>query len=301
MTASYEALLQSFNESLIVEKHVSSATRDSYLHEVTCFFNYLQSNSFDVSTVTTTNLMDYLVYRSEANHLSSRTLAKVITILRVFFRYVCSEKMREDDPTELIPKNKIHKKLPETADFDSIDKILEAIDTSDNIGLRDRAIFELIYSCGLRVSECANLKLNNYYNKEHRIIVTGKGNKQRMEPVGETAIYYLESYLKNSRPNLLKKKNSQYVFVTAVGVKITRQEIWERLKIYSKKVGIDIKVHTLRHSFATHMLRNGADLRSVQELLGHSDIRTTEIYTHVDTEKLFQEFEKAHPMEQKNK
>lgn len=295
MKASFEAIIQGFNESLIVEKHVSSATRNSYLREITCFLTFLEDNSFDISLVSTTNLMDYLVYRSESSNLSSRTMSKITTILRVFFKYVCLEKMRKDDPTELIPKNKIHKNLPQTIDFDAVDKILNSIDISTDIGLRDRAMFELIYSCGLRVSECANLKLSEYYNAEHRIIVTGKGSKQRMEPVGETAIFYLDSYINSARNNLLNKKTSKYVFVSSHTDHLTRQEIWARLKLYAQKVGVYTKVHTLRHSFATHMLRNGADLRSVQELLGHSDIRTTEIYTHVDTDKLLEEFDKAHP------
>lgn len=299
MNASNEAVILAFNESLIVEKHVMSATRDSYLREISCFLTFLEDNSFDVSSVSTTNVMDYLVFRSKEKNLSSRTSAKIITILRVFFKFVCAEKMRSDDPTELIPKTKIHKKLPQTIDFDSVDKILEMIDTSSDIGLRDRAMFELIYSCGLRVSECSNLKLSNYYNKEHRIVVLGKGDKQRMEPVGETAVYYLDSYLSTSRNNLLNKRSSKYVFVSTESDKITRQEIWNRLKFYSEKAGIYSKVHTLRHSFATHMLRNGADLRSVQELLGHSDIRTTEIYTHVDTDKLLEAFDKAHPLNKK--
>ena len=218
----------------------------------------------------------------------------MITVLRSFFSYLQNERIRSDDPTELLPRNKIPKRLPQTIDTDAVARILDVIDTSTDIGFRDRTMLELIYSCGLRVSECADLKVSRYYSLERRLVVLGKGSKERMIPVGEVAAGYLDTYISSVRPRLLGKTRSQVMFISQQQKPITRQEIWERLKKYADEAGVDSKVHTLRHSFATHLLQNGADLRSVQELLGHSDIRTTEIYTHVDTDDIFKAFEKAH-------
>ncbi|MCR4676665.1 MAG: tyrosine-type recombinase/integrase [Sphaerochaetaceae bacterium] len=284
-----EELIKAFEESLIVEKHASSATRETYRREIACFLSFLSDKNLDVDTVTTGDLRDYLINRSEKSSLSSRTTAKIITTLRVFFRYLSSEGFREDDPTELLEKNRMARKLPEVMDYDCIDKILSQIDTQTETGLRDRTMFELIYSCGLRVSECINLKLSDYFREEKRIIVTGKRDKQRYIPVGEDAVFYLEKLISSMKA----KGRVTYLFCNRFGRPLTREAVWQRLKIYAEKAGVKAKVHTLRHSFATHMLQGGADLRSVQELLGHSDIRTTEIYTHVNTDNLYEAFLKA--------
>ena len=291
-------ILEDFSQSLLIEKHASKATREVYCRELACFLSYIQDNCLDYSTITTVQLKDYLLWRanggSDGNKLSPRTMSRVITVLRSFFSYLQNERVRGDDPTELLPKNKTPKRLPQTIDTDAVSRILEAIDTTTDIGFRDRTMFELIYSCGLRVSECANLRVGRYYSLERRLVVLGKGSKERMIPVGDVAAGYLETYISSVRPRLLGKTRSQIMFISRQQKPITRQEIWERLKKYCTLAGVDSKVHTLRHSFATHLLQNGADLRSVQELLGHSDIRTTEIYTHVDTDDIFKAFEKAH-------
>ena len=291
-------ILEDFSQSLLIEKHASKATREVYCRELACFLSYIQDNSLDYSTITTVQLKDYLLWRAnggrDGNRLSPRTMSRVITVLRSFFSYLQKERVRSDDPTELLPKNKTPKRLPQTIDTDAVSRILEAIDTTTDIGFRDRTMFELIYSCGLRVSECANLRVGRYYSLERRLVVLGKGSKERMIPVGDVAAGYLETYISSVRPRLLGKTRSQIMFISQQQKPITRQEIWERLKKYCTLAGVDSKVHTLRHSFATHLLQNGADLRSVQELLGHSDIRTTEIYTHVDTDDIFKAFEKAH-------
>ena len=291
-------ILEDFSQSLLIEKHASKATREVYCRELACFLSYIQDNSLDYSTITTVQLKDYLLWRAnggrDGRKLSPRTMSRVITVLRSFFSYLQNERVRSDDPTELLPKNKTPKRLPQTIDTDAVTRILDAIDTTTDIGFRDRTMFELIYSCGLRVSECANLRVGRYYSIERRIVVIGKGSMERMIPVGDVAAGYLENYISRVRPRLLGKTRSQIMFISRQQKPITRQEIWERLKIYAEAAGVDSKVHTLRHSFATHLLQNGADLRSVQELLGHSDIRTTEIYTHVDTDDIFKAFEKAH-------
>ena len=291
-------ILEDFSQSLLIEKHASKATREVYCREIACFLSFIQDNSLDYSSITTAQLKDYLLWRAnggtDGRKLSPRTMSRVITVLRSFFSYLQNERVRSDDPTELLPRNKTPKRLPQTIDTDAVARILEAIDTTTDIGFRDRTMFELIYSCGLRVSECANLRVGRYYSLERRLVVLGKGSKERMIPVGDVAAGYLETYISSVRPRLLGKTRSQIMFISQQQKPITRQEIWERLKKYAEAAGVDSKVHTLRHSFATHLLQNGADLRSVQELLGHSDIRTTEIYTHVDTDDIFKAFEKAH-------
>ncbi len=292
-------ILEAFSESLLTERHASKATRDCYWHEVACLLDYLEEEGVSYTVADTYQIREFLVWRSKGGSsgepVSSRTMSKVITALRMFFLFLMNERLRDDDPMELIPHNKEPKKLPQTIDYDSVEKILNAIDTSTDIGTRDRAMFELIYSCGLRVSECANLKLNRFYPEEKRIVVIGKGDKERMVPVGDVACQWLATYLEKARPTILEKRRSQYVFVDREREKLTREEIWHRLKKYCEKAGVYAKVHTLRHSFATHLLQGGADLRSVQELLGHKDIRTTEIYTHVNTDDLMKAFDKAHP------
>ena len=295
-------ILDEYKQSLLIEKHASSATRDVYGREIACFLSYLEDNGLDYSTIGTPGLKEYLIWRShngsgDDGSLSPKTMSRVITILRSFFSYIQEERIRDDDPTELLPQNREPKRLPDAIDYNAVQKILDVIDTGTDLGYRDRTMFELIYSCGLRASECANLKVNRYYSTEKKIVVLGKGSKERMIPVGDVAASYLEIYISSVRPRILGKTKCAFLFVSQERKGITRQEIWYRLKKYCDLAGVDSKVHTLRHSFATHLLQNGADLRSVQELLGHSDIRTTEIYTHVNTDDLFKAFEKAHPDE----
>lgn len=295
MKTSNSQILDSFMDCLLTERHASLATRDVYRREIACFFSYLETNNLDYDTITSSQLKQYLIDNAQERKLSAVTNSRVITALRLFFTFLNQQHIRDDNPTELIKDVRHPKHLPETEDYDSIETFLSVIDTSDPIGLRDMAIFELIYSCGLRVSECCNLLMTEYYPQESRIKVTGKGDKQRILPVGDIAKDALNSYIQNARSPLLGKKKSKSVFISAKGTQITRQEVWNRLRIYSSLSGVKLHVHTLRHSFASQLLRNGADLRSVQELLGHSDIRTTEIYTHVNTEDLLEAFQKYHP------
>ena len=284
-----------FSENLLTERHASQATREIYSREIACFFSYLQKNNLDCLEIDTAGIKEYLVFNSNERSLGPSTNSRVITALRLFYDFLNKEGLRKDDPTELIGKIRKPKNLPLTVNATDVDRFLNAIDTSDSIGTRDRALFELIYSCGLRVSECCSLRMTDYYNRERRITVTGKGDKQRMVPVGDYAADALDIYINNARNELLGKNRSRYMFISRQGKPITRQEVWIRLKHYAELADLDLKVHTLRHSFATQLLKNGADLRSVQEFLGHSDIRTTEIYTHVNTEDLMNAFRNFHP------
>lgn len=284
-----------FSENLLTERHASQATREIYSREIACFFSYLESHNLSYLEIDTQGIRDYLIINARERNLGPSTNSRVITALRLFFDFLNKEGLRKDDPTELIGKVRKARNLPVTVDAEGVDAFLNSIDTSDALGMRDRALFELIYSCGLRVSECCNIKMTDYYNRERRVTVTGKGDKQRMVPVGDYAAEALDSYISGARNDLLGQKKSRYLFISKQGRPITRQEVWVRLKYYSDLCGIDLKVHTLRHSFATQLLKNGADLRSVQEFLGHSDIRTTEIYTHVNTDDLLNAFRRFHP------
>lgn len=284
-----------FSENLLTERHASQATREIYSREIACFFSYLESHNLNYLETDTQDIRDYLIANARERNLGPSTNSRVITALRLFYDFLNKEGLRKDDPTELIGKVRKPKKLPVTVNAEGVDEFLNAIDTSDALGMRDRALFELIYSCGLRVSECCNIKMTDYYNRERRITVTGKGDKQRMVPVGDYAAQALDNYVTGARNELLGKKKSRYMFISKQGRVITRQEVWVRLKYYAELCGLELKVHTLRHSFATQLLKNGADLRSVQEFLGHSDIRTTEIYTHVNTDDLLNAFRKFHP------
>lgn len=301
MNAVNEEVLESFIESLLIEKHASLATRDSYKRETACFLSYLEERNLDFTTVTTKDLNDYLLYRSRLNNISTRTTARIITTLHSFFGFVVRERMREDDPSLLIPRTKIAKALPKVLDESDIEKLFSVIDLSKPLQFRDRTFFELVYSCGLRASECTNLKISDYFREEKHIRVIGKGDKMRICPVGDTAVSLLDTYLASKRIRIAFYSRSPYIFVGRSGGPVTRQAMWIRLQKYASLAGLSTKLHTLRHSFATHLLKNGADLRSVQELLGHSDIRTTEIYTHVDTSDLLKAFEAFHPDSDKKK
>ena len=284
-----------FSENLLTERHASQATREIYSREIACFFSYLESHNLNYLEIDTQGIRDYLIANAKERNLGPSTNSRVITVLRLFYDFLNKEGLRKDDPTELIGRVRKPRKLPVTVNAEGVDEFLNAIDTSDALGIRDRALFELIYSCGLRVSECCNIKMTDYYNRERRVTVTGKGDKQRMVPVGDYAAEALDNYITGARNDLLGKKKSRYMFISKQGRPITRQEVWVRLKYYAELCGLELKVHTLRHSFATQLLKNGADLRSVQEFLGHSDIRTTEIYTHVNTDDLLNAFRKFHP------
>jgi integrase/recombinase XerD len=225
--------------------------------------------------------------------LSDRSVSKLLSALRSFFTYLQLQKIRIDNPVLQIPRAHQPVQLPKVASLKEVETLLESIDTSDVLGFRDRTMFELIYSCGLRISEACNLELTDYQDRYLRVL--GKRGKMRILPVGEVAHSFLDAYLKEVRPSLVGSKRSvKALFVGRRGQKLTRQAVYKRFMNYTDLTDIEAKVHTLRHSFATHLLEGGADLRSVQELLGHSDIKTTQIYTHVDTTALQDAYRRFH-------
>lgn len=284
-----EYLLEQFYSDLIMVKRDSEKTADTYKISAEEFLKWLVSQRIKLKSVNVQNLMYYLLKR-KTDGCSEITLAKDISGLRALGDYLVRKDLWEENYALLLDRPKASRNLPKVLSIDEVDKLLSCIDTTKALGIRDAALFELIYSCGLRISEACTLKISNVHMNERIILVHGKGDKERLIPFGEKAAQKLTDYLTNVRPNLVKGKNVSEIFVNYQGKAISRKGVWKKFQELEKLSGVDAKVHTLRHSFATHLLAGGADLRSVQELLGHSDLSTTTIYTHVTNEQL----EKAH-------
>lgn len=284
-----EYLLEQFYSDLIMVKRDSEKTADTYKISAEEFLKWLVSERIKLKSVNVQNLMYYLLQR-KTDGCSEITLAKDISGLRALGDYLVRKDLWEENYALLLDRPKASRNLPKVLSIDEVDKLLSCIDTTKALGIRDAALFELIYSCGLRISEACTLKISNVHMNERIILVHGKGDKERLIPFGEKAAQKLTDYLTNVRPNLVKGKNVSEIFVNYQGKAISRKGVWKKFQELEKLSGVDAKVHTLRHSFATHLLAGGADLRSVQELLGHSDLSTTTIYTHVTNEQL----EKAH-------
>ncbi len=239
---------------------------------------------------------DYLTWRKRAG-LAAASIKLEAIALRVFFRFLLARKVLSSNPAENLSIPRIEKYLPETLDTKAIERLLESVSEADALGLRDRAILELLYASGLRISELCNIRLENLDLEEGMIRVTGKGNKTRLVPVGSAARSALGRYLEVERPKLVSRCTGAEIFLSVRGRKLTPQRVWQLLKRYAARAGLAANVypHLLRHSFATHLLAGGADLRIIQEMLGHADISTTQIYTHVDSSHLKAVHRKFHP------
>ena len=276
------ALLEEYIDYLLLEKRLGKATIEVYSKEVRSFFAGITES---IEAIGSSDMEHYLVLSAQERNLTERTVARNLSALRSFFVYLQKEKIREDNPLEQISAARAPGDAPSFFTVEEVDLLLNSIETETLLGKRDRTIFELIYSCGLRISEACDLKVGDYTKGTLRVL--GKRNKMRLVPVGEVASQALSLYLTEVRPFLIKGRASeQTLFVGRQGRKLTRQAVFKRFGQYTKPLGLEGKVHTLRHSFATHLLAGGADLRSVQELLGHSDIQTTQIYTHIETSSL---------------
>jgi len=287
LLAHYEAYLES-------ELRLSEQTIETYLIECRIFLAYCQREQEDYLNPKAKDIINYLVDR-QLEGLDQRTVSKIISSLRSFYRFCILEGLCGSNPCETIEMPRLKRKLPQVFSAKEIEKILSSCDTQTTAGLRDRALFELIYSCGLRVSEAADLSLDQLFIKEGFVKILGKGNRERLVPLGEHALFWLNRYLAQARPALNQGTRNNFVFLNRFGRRLSRKGIWKRFKELAQQAGVYGKVHTLRHSFATHLLKGGADLRSVQELLGHSDIGTTQIYTHVERDDLKNYHKKYHP------
>ena len=284
-----EQLLNQFYSDLILVKRDAQKTAETYKISAETFLNWLVEERIKLADVTPQNITYFLVKR-KTEGCNELTIAKDISGIRALGDFLERKEYWKENVALLLERPKTVHALPKVLTEDQVDVLLESIDTSDNVGKRDDALFELIYSCGLRISEACTLKVANVHMDEQIILVHGKGDKERIVPFGKRAYDKLKFYLEEVRPLLTRGKNVPEVFVNYKGEAISRKGVWKRFKELETLSGVQAKVHTLRHSFATHLLKGGADLRAVQELLGHSDLATTQIYTHVTNEQL----EEAH-------
>jgi integrase/recombinase XerD len=246
--------------------------------------------------ITIDHITEYLADRKRAG-LAASSIKLIVVALKIFFRFLLGKGAVRRDPTETLSLPRIERYLPETLNEIQAEQLLECIDTTAPFGLRDRAMIELLYASGLRISELANARLE-HFNAEERILrVVGKGNKTRLVPVGRKACEALAAYISTERPKLLSRRTGNEIFLSARGTKLTTVRIWQIVKKHAKRSGLEANIypHLLRHSFATHLLGNGADLRIIQEMLGHADISTTQVYTHVDQQRLKAVHRKFHP------
>ncbi len=241
-------------------------------------------------------ISEYLGDRKRGG-LSASSIKLIVVALKIFFRHLANRGALRRDPTEALTLPRIERYLPETLNELQVQQLIESIDTKVALGLRDRAMIELLYASGLRISELANARLENFSTEEGILRVTGKGNKTRLVPVGRKACEALASYLSAERIKLVKPRSSSEIFLSARGTKLTTSRIWQIVKKHARHSGLETNIypHLLRHSFATHLLSNGADLRIIQEMLGHADISTTQVYTHVDQQRLKAVHRQFHP------
>jgi integrase/recombinase XerD len=290
-----ELLLDDFLSYLTLERGLSDNTSRAYSVDMKKFYAFIESKGLELSAVRRDLISDYLWSEREQGRGSS-TVARNLVAIKVFFRFLTREGHIREDPTEAMDSPKLWKRLPEVLSAAEVERLLEAAGADDPQSIRDRAILELLYASGLRISELDNLKILDVNLQVGFLKCSGKGGKERIVPLGSKAAGAIERYLKSSRPKYLKG-NSDYLFLNRSGNKISRQSCWKIIKKYASLSGLKklISPHTLRHSFATHLLERGADLRSVQEMLGHANISTTQIYTHVDREYLKQIHKKYHP------
>jgi integrase/recombinase XerD len=293
-----EMFLKEYLAHIKLEKNLSQNTVSSYKNDINAFISFLKNSGIDdPSNVSSDNIGGFFKTLKELG-LSGTSSARYFSSLKGFFLYLLKNKYIVKNPIEKITAPRISKKLPGVLDINEVDKILSAPKVDDKLGLRDKAMLELFYACGTRVSELINLKVNDLFFENEVIRVFGKGSKERLIPIGTSAIRWIDEYLKKSRPLLMKKSKSENIlFLNSRGSKLSRMGIWKIIDCYVKEAGIekDVHPHTFRHSFATHLLEGGADLRAVQEMLGHADISTTQIYTHIDRDYIKQVHKQYHP------
>jgi integrase/recombinase XerD len=284
------AHLRSFKTYLRLERSMSAHTIAAYLTDIAKLDQYLEfaNKQYDVKEITNADVKLFISWVNELG-MQASTQARVISGLKSFFNFMLLENVIVEDPTLLIEMPRIAKKLPDTLSVEEINALIDAIDASKPEGLRNKAILEVLYGCGLRVSELVSLRISNLFPEEQYLKVIGKGNKERIVPIGQTALKLLKIYLEEIRVHIaIKKDNEDYIFLNRLGTALSRISVFNIVKEMAEKAGINktVSPHTFRHSFATHLIEGGADLRAVQEMLGHSSIITTEIYTHINRDYL---------------
>ncbi len=290
--------LKEYLTILKLEKNLSENTLSSYKNDISSLFNFLEEQKIDdPSNIKYEHLISFFKALNKAG-LNSRSAARYYSSINGFFKYLLANNYITTNPIEKVPPPKIPKNLPPVLSVSEVDSILSKPDVENKLGLRDKAILETFYACGVRESELINMKLSDMFWEEDIIRVFGKGSKERLVPIGSSAIKWIKEYLIKSRPLLEKKSKSEsFLFLNQRGTRLSRMGVWKIVLRYVKEAEIkkEVHPHTFRHSFATHLLEGGADLRAVQEMLGHSDISTTQIYTHIDREYIKQVHKDFHP------
>lgn len=282
--------LQSFRNYLKLERSLSANSIEAYLNDLNKLFQYFESigQTPQVKDISSADLKLFISWINGLGMLAS-TQARVISGLKSFFGFLMLEELITTDPSALLETPRLARHLPDTLDIHEINGMIEAIDASKPDGMRNKAILETLYGCGLRVSELVNLKISDVFEENEFIRITGKGNKERLVPIGSTALKYIDIYLNETRVHVpIKKGFEDFIFLNRTGTRLSRISVFSIIKTLALKSGLkkSISPHTFRHSFATHLIEGGADLRAVQEMLGHSSITTTEIYTHLDRDYL---------------
>lgn len=291
------ARIEQFLDTLWLERNLAENTLSAYRRDLTMTLEWLQHRQRNLLTAQVDDLQQLLAERLEGGYKATSS-ARLLSALRRLFQYLYREKQRADDPSALLASPKLPQRLPKDLSEAQVERLLQAPVVDQPIELRDKAMLELLYATGLRVSELVGLVMSDISLRQGVVRVIGKGNKERLVPLGEEAVYWLENFLEYGRPWLLNGTAIDVVFPSNRARQMTRQTFWHRIKHYATLAGIDsekLSPHVLRHAFATHLLNHGADLRVVQMLLGHSDLSTTQIYTHVATERLRQLHQQHHP------
>ena len=289
-------LIDRFLQALWLEKGLSANTRSAYRSDLMHFHGWLHERGIELAAVSREALADHLAWRLGQSY-HARSTARLLSGLRGFYRFLLREGVIAEDPTLLVEQPRLGRSLPQSLSEADVGALLAAPDLEEPLGLRDRAMLEVLYACGLRVTELVSLTLEQLNVRQGVVRVFGKGSKERLVPLGEEALHWLERYLREGRAELLVGRPSDALFPSRRGEQMTRQTFWHRIKLHARLAGIDkhLSPHTLRHAFATHLLNHGADLRSVQMLLGHSDLSTTQIYTHVARARLQELHARHHP------
>lgn len=295
----WQSAIKGFQSYLKIEKSLSANSVEAYSRDIDKLtqFSEIQIAKLRPDTITLQHLRQFVIWINDLGMIAS-SQARILSGIKAFYKYLLIEDIVKADPSELLEQPKLQRKLPDTLSYTDINNLIAAIDLSKPDGVRNKAILEMLYSCGLRVSELTELKISNLYLEIEFIKVTGKGNKERLIPIGEAAIKALQLWLMHVRVHIpLKKGEEDYVFVSRRGARLTRVFIFMLIKQLAETVGLKKKIspHTFRHSFATHLIEGGADLRAVQEMLGHESITTTEIYTHLDRDYLKSTIIQYHP------
>jgi integrase/recombinase XerD len=284
--AQERTLLDQYYSHLVSIERRARLTAETYRFEICFFLDWLKNENLGPEQADSRDLIRYLDLRKSRDGIDSRSVGKAVSVLRSFYRFMAAERLRPDNPAALLEGPRRTMRLPAVHSRELVDTMLNSVDTGTPTGLRDRALFEFIYSSGLRVSEAVTLNLGDIFFAEGIARVLGKGNKERLVVFGAEAEVWLKRYVEEARPILAKGRQNAALFISRTGKRLSRKGIWKNYAGITAQIGMSSRIHSLRHSFATELLSGGADLRSVQELLGHADLATTQIYTHVDNSLL---------------